>query len=131
MSARQSPTAATADGLDTLAEKPIDADLDEGITTDELMGASGMNPEEVRRALHDLERLGIAGNETAATAFVHRGVPRVSTSRLEERSGSSVRSSTSLPKAAPDLEQDDASTFHRRVGTQRLKDAGHTSAVPE
>lgn len=28
----------------------------------ELMGASGMNPEEVRRALHDPERLGIAGN---------------------------------------------------------------------
>ena len=37
-------------------------------------------------ALHDLERLGIAGNDPAVTAFVHRGVPRASTSVSSKRS---------------------------------------------
>ena len=60
-------------------------DPDEGITTDELMRASGVNPEEVRRALHDLERLGIAGNDTAATPFVR---PRRSASIDEPPRGS-------------------------------------------
>ena len=87
VSARQSPTAATVGGSDTLAENRSMRTRTRASPPNELMGASGMNPEEVRRALHDLERLGIAGNDTAATAFVHRGVPRASTSRLEEAIG--------------------------------------------
>ena len=35
------------------------------------MGISGLSPEGVRRALYDLERLGIASNDTVLTAFVH------------------------------------------------------------
>lgn len=132
MSARQFSTAATADGLDTLAEKPIDPDPDEGITTDELMGASGMNPEEDRWALHDLERLGIAGNDTAATAFVHRGVPRASTSRLAEPNRARVCAHRPVCRRPPPTwSRTTRRRFHRRVGTQRVKDAGHTSAVPE
>ena len=117
--------------LEAIAEMLIDADPDEGITTDELMGASGPNPEEVRRALHDLERLGIAANDTAVTAFVHVGVPQASRSRLEEAVGIERALIDHLREAAPDMEKEDASTLHLRVATQRLKDAGHGSALPE
>ena len=117
--------------LEAIAERLIDADPDEGITTDELMGASGLGPQEVRRALHDLERLGIAGNDTAVTAFVHRGVPRASTSRLAEAVGLERALVDHLREAAPDMEKGDASTLHLRVATQRIKGAGHPSALPE
>ena len=56
-----------------MTEILINADPDEGISTDDLMRASGLPAEQVRRALHDLERLGIANNDTALTAFVHTG----------------------------------------------------------
>ena len=65
-----------------IAETLIDADPDEGISTDELMGASGLSAEGVRSALYDLEQLGIASNDTALTAFVHAGVERNSRKRL-------------------------------------------------
>ena len=56
----------------------IEADADEGITTDQLMESSGLSPEGARTALYDLERLGIASNDTVLTAFVHSGVERSS-----------------------------------------------------
>ena len=58
----------------SLVDALMKADADEGITTDELMGVSGLNAEKVRSALYDLERLGIASNDTALTAFTHVGV---------------------------------------------------------
>ena len=59
-----------------IATALIEASADEGLTTDELMGVSGLSSEGVRAALYDLERLGIASNDTALTAFVHVGVER-------------------------------------------------------
>ena len=70
--------------LRAIAETLFEADPDEGISTDELMSAAGLTPEGVRSALHDLERLGIAGNDTALTAFVHASVQRSSRQRFEE-----------------------------------------------
>ena len=63
-------------GLLTICRALFEADADEGISTDELMVAAGLTPEGVRKALHDLEGLGIASNDTAITAFVHAGVAR-------------------------------------------------------
>ena len=65
------------------------------------------------------------------TAFVHRGVPRASTGRLEEAVGLERALVDHLREAAPDLGKDDASTLHLRVAAQRLQDAGHASALPE
>ncbi len=56
-----------------IVEVLMSADPTEGITTDELMGVSGLNSERLRKALFDLEALGIASNDTAITAFVHVG----------------------------------------------------------
>ena len=55
----------------TICQSLFQADADEGISTDELMAVSGLTPEGVRKALYDLEAMGIASNDTALTAFVH------------------------------------------------------------
>jgi ATP-dependent DNA helicase RecQ len=49
----------------SLVDALITADADEGISTDELMGVSGLSADKVRTALYDLEKLGIASNDTA------------------------------------------------------------------
>ena len=80
---RASITEAYRGQLERVAAALIDARPDEGLSTDELMGVSGLSPEGVRHALYDLERLGIASNDTALTAFVHTGVERSSRKRLD------------------------------------------------
>ena len=114
-----------------IAKALIEADPDEGISTDELVGASGLTPEAVRHAMFDLETLGIASNDTALTAFVHAGVQRASRKRLEEAAALEVALIEALQEAAPDMQEGDRSDLHLRIITQRLKDAGHAQALPE
>ena len=75
-------------------------------------------------ALHDLERFGIAGNDPAVTAFVHRGVPRASTSCLQQAVG--LRSA-STPRRRRHRVQ--ARTFaDGRAATDRIVTLGVTPA---
>ena len=115
----------------TICDTLMEADPDEGISTDELMTASGLNSEDVRGALHALERLGIASNDTALTAFVHAGVERSSLRRFEEATALETAFVDLLRELAPDMGRGDTSTLHLRVATQRLKDRGHGYALPE
>ena len=115
----------------TIAETLIEADADEGISTDELMAASGLTPEGVRGALHDMERLGIASNDTVLTAFVHAGVQRASRQRFEQASELERGLIDLLRETAPDMGKGDTSVLHLRLATQRLKDDGHVYALPE
>ena len=117
--------------LMTISEALIEADSDDGISTDELMAASGLNSEGVRAALYDLERLGIASNDTVLTAFVHAGVQRASRQRFEQAANLEEALIDLLQETAPDMEKGDSSTLHLRVATQRLKDEGHAFALPE
>ena len=114
-----------------ISESLIDADPDEGISTDELMTAAGPTSEGVRGALYVLERLGIARNDTVLTAFVHTGVERSSRKRFEEASALEEELVDLLRESAPDMGRGDTSTLHLRLATQRLKDDGHTYALPE
>ena len=132
--AKLAKTTVTADyrkRLLAITASVIDADPDEGISTDEVMTVSGLPAEQVRRALHDLERLGIANNDTALTAFVHAGVQHASPKRLDEAADLEHALIADLQEAAPDMGKDETSTLHVRLVTQRLKDTGHTSALPE
>ena len=115
----------------TIAEALIEADADEGISTDELMAASGLTPEGVRAALHDLERLGIASNDTVLTAFVHTGVKRSSPLRFEQAAALERGLIDLLRETAPEMEKGDSFPLHLRLATQRLKDDGHDFALPE
>ena len=117
--------------LEGITASLIEADADEGISTDELMTASGLTPEGVRGALHDLEGLGIASNDTALTAFVHTGVDRNSRKRFEEAAELEKALIDLLREAAPDMDRGDTSMLHLRLATQQLKDEGHAYALPE
>ena len=115
----------------TIAETLIEADADEGISTDELMAATGLTSEGVRGALYDLERLGIASNDTVLTAFVHTGVARASLRRFEQAAALETDLVALLRETAPDMDTGDTSMLHLRLATQRLKDEGHPHALPE
>lgn len=117
--------------LMALVEALLSANADEGISTDELMGISGLNAERVRAALFDLERLGIASNDTALTAFVHVAVEHSSMKRLEEAESIEQALILLLREAAPDLGKDELSVLQLRRTAQRLKDEGHPHALPE
>ena len=114
-----------------ISEALIEADADEGISTDELMAVAGMTSEEVRGALYDLERLGIASNDTVLTAFVHAGVGRGSRHRFEEAANLEEALINLLRERAPDMEKGDLSMLHLGRATQSLKVDGHSYALPE
>ncbi len=115
----------------SIAETLIDADADDGISTDELMAASGLNSEGVRGALYDLERWGIASNDTALTAFVHAGVQHSSRRRFEEAADLEQALISLMQEAAPDTEIGETHPLHLRRATQQLKDEGLSTALPE
>ena len=104
---------------------------DKGLSTDELMAESGLSLEGVRGALYDLERLGIASNDTALTAFVHAGIQRSSRHRFEQAASLESALIDLMREAHPDMGQGETSPLHLRVTTQQLKDQGHTYALPE
>ena len=129
--ARQSMAEEYRRELLSLVAALIGADPDEGLSTDELMGVSGLSAEKVRAALYDLERLRIASNDTALTAFTHAGVEGSSQKRLAEAAALEAALIDELRQAAPDLGKGEASVLHLRHVTQRLKDAGHEQALPQ
>ena len=114
----------------TVAQSLMEADPDDGISTDELMAVAGLTPEGVRAALYDLERLGIASNDTVLTAFVHSGVQRASRQRFQQSTALERALIDLLRETEPDMEKGDSSTLHLRLATQRLKDQGHDYALP-
>jgi ATP-dependent DNA helicase RecQ len=114
-----------------VVEMLIDADADDGVSTDELMIVSGMSAEQVRHALFDLERLGLASNDTALTAFVHVGVARSSLDRFGASAALEKALIEMLREEAPDMGKDDESPLHLRLASQRLKDADHSGVLPE
>ena len=124
-------TDAYRDQLQRVAAALIDARPDEGLSTDDLMGASGLSPEGVRHALYDLERLGIASNDAALTAFVHQGVEHSSVKRLEAAAQLETALIRHMREAAPDLGKGGTSSLHLRVAAQVLRDEGVADPLPE
>ena len=114
-----------------IAEALIGAAADQGVTTDELMEVSGLSPEAVRGALYDLERFGIASNDTALTAFVHAGVERASLKRLEEAEALETALIGHMREGAPELGKGEASSLHLRIAAQVLRDQGLADPLPD
>ena len=129
--ARAPITDAYRDQLLRIAEALIWAGADEGLTTDDLMAFSGLSPEGVRGALYDLERLGVASNDTALTAFVHAGVERSSAKRLEQAAELETALIAHMREQAWDQGKGDAALLHLRIAAQVLRDQGVADPLPE
>jgi len=114
-----------------IAKTLIEADADQGVTTDELMGIARLRPEGVRRALHDLERYGIASNDTTLTAFVHTGVERSSRKRLQEAANLEIALIAHMQEAAPDLQKGESAPLHLRIACSVMREKGLVDPLPD
>ena len=108
----------------------IQAPPDKGVTTDELMSVAGLTAKEVCIALNDLERRGIATNDTALTAYVHKGVKGASKKRLAEACELETALFSHMREQAPDLGKNDSSVLNLRVAAQRLRDDEVADPLP-
>lgn len=109
----------------------ISADPREGVTTDELMGASRLSSSGVARAMNDLERCGILSNDSIFTALVHSGVENASRKRMEATTSLESAFIGLLQETEPDLQKGESSVLFLRRVAQRLKDDGYEQALPE
>ena len=117
--------------LMALVRTLLEADADEGVSTDDLMMRAGLGARETRKALRDLEDLGIVADDTAITAFVHAGVPRSSGARFEQAAALENATLDLMREITPDMEVGSSSPLYLRRLTQRLKGDGHSYALPE
>lgn len=109
----------------------MNAPPDQGISTDELTGVSGLKNGALTKAMNDLEALGIARNDVAVTAFVHVGVERHSQQRLKQASNLEADLIALMRETAPDAEGAGALPFHISEVCQVLRDLGHGGVRPD
>ncbi len=108
----------------------INAASDEGITTDELGGITGLTVGGVRKAMADLARLGLVSDDTILTAYVHQGVHRPSLERFSQAAAMEEELIRLLQEQAPHLDRDETVPLYLREASQRLKHGGHKNALP-
>ena len=131
LAARRNLTQARGRELLAIVRVLMASDPDEGVSTDELMVRAGIGPDAVRAALHDLESLGIAANDTALTAFVHVAVQRSSARRFQEACDLEQALLEHMRELAPEMEVGDASDLHLRTASQTLRNEGKSAGLPE
>ncbi len=117
--------------LISLVRHLMSAAVDQGISTDELCGASGLSPGHLTKAMADLEALGIAQNDLAITVFVHVGVEGHSASRLARSSELEGALVARLREMAPDAASSEPVPLHLSESCQVLRDAGLGEARPD
>ncbi|WP_417599621.1 RecQ family ATP-dependent DNA helicase [Pararhodobacter oceanensis] len=109
----------------------INAPQEDGITTDELCGVTGLTVSGLRKALADLESFGIAKDDTNITIFVHVRIENASPKRFEAASRLEADLIAILQEQAPDLEINEAWPCHLASVAQALREEGHASVRPD
>jgi len=116
--------------LISIVETIMNAEIDEGISTDQLMHVSGLTTEGVNKALHDLESLGIASNDLALTAYVHSGVEHSSRKRLEEAKNLEIALIKYMREIKPDIKKGEKFRLSLRAAAQELREQGFSNPLP-
>jgi ATP-dependent DNA helicase RecQ len=119
----RAPQLTNRDALLAIVATLISADIDEGITTDELTAVTGLTQELIRKAMHDLERLGICSNDMALTAFVNVGVQNSSSRALLECVAMEKAIIDALREMAPDMAPGETHDLNVRSLTQHVRDS--------
>lgn len=109
----------------------MQAPADAGVSTDDLSGVSGLTGRALQKALHDLEALGIATNDTAITVFVHIGMDGSSRQRFQRASAMEAALIAVMREAAPDAGNGEAYPLHLAATCQMLRDQGHEGVRPD
>lgn len=124
-------TGARRQQLLSIVRHLIGAEPDEGITTDELIGVSGLHTGALPKAMNDLEVLGIARNDMAITAFVHVGVEDQSTARFRTATRLEAAVIDVLRETEPDAGSETAFPLQLSHLCQKLRDEGLDKARPD
>jgi len=109
----------------------MNARADEGVSTDELTGVSGLTAGGLNKAMADLEVLGIAMNDLGVTVRVHVGVEGQSRQRFELASRLERDMIAMMREADPDAESAGGIPLHLSETCQTLRDAGHAAVRPD
>lgn len=124
-------TQARRQQLFSIIQHIINATSEDGISTDVLAGVSGLTGPAMRKALTDLEALGIANDETNITIFLHVGVENASQARFQETSQLEAALISQLREAAPDAENDEPTPINLAVTSQVLRESGYLLVRPD
>ncbi|OUD11020.1 helicase [Marivivens niveibacter] len=103
---------------------------DQGISTDELTGVSGMSHRELSKAMADLETLGIARNDIAITVSVHIGIENQSKQRLSKAMALETALIASMREYAPDVDVGEGAQIDINSASQMLREKGHENGSP-
>ncbi|PIB26676.1 helicase [Amylibacter kogurei] len=103
---------------------------DQGISTDELTGISGLSHRELSKAMADLETFNVARNDIAITVSVHIGVENQSRDRIKRAIQLEKALIAKLREFAPEAEIGDAASLDLSAASQVLRDEGHGDAIP-
>lgn len=109
----------------------MNAPPDQGISTDELAGVSGLTGGMLNRALADLEALGIARNDVMVTIFVHVAVDGHSQQRMTQAAQLETSLIALMREAAPDAEGTSDIPLHLAETCQTLRNQGHSAVRPD
>ena len=117
--------------LRSIVRHLMNAPIDQGISTDELTGISGLTAGALNKALGDLEALRIARNDVAVTVFVHVGVKNPSRDRFALAAGLEADLIGLMREGAPDADAGVGLPLNLQVTSQTLRDRGHTGVRPD
>jgi ATP-dependent DNA helicase RecQ len=109
----------------------MNAPIDQGISTDELTGISGLTAGALNKALADLESLRIARNDVAVTVFVHVGIKGQSRDRFALAARLETDLIALMRESAPDAEVGDGLPLNLQVSAQVLRERGHVGVRPD
>ncbi|MDN2578678.1 RecQ family ATP-dependent DNA helicase [Aquibium sp. ELW1220] len=109
----------------------MNASPDQGISTDELAGVSGLTGGMLIKALADLEALGIARNDLAVTIYVHVTVEGHSQQRLAQAAELETALIAAMRELAPDAEGAGDIPLHLAETCQMLRNQGHGGVSPD
>lgn len=104
---------------------------DEGVSTDQLCGVSGLTPGALPKAMADLESFDIARNDVAMTVFIHVGVAQSSFARLTQATNLERDLIASMRELAPDADKEIPMPLNLSETCQRLRDQDHADARPD
>ncbi|RWD31325.1 MAG: RecQ family ATP-dependent DNA helicase [Mesorhizobium sp.] len=109
----------------------MNAPPDQGISTDELAGVSGLTGGMLIKAMADLETLGVARNDVAVTVFVHVAVEGHSQQRLAQAAQLETALIALMREVAPDAEGAGDIPLHLAQTSQALRNQGHSAVRPD
>lgn len=114
----------------TIVRHVMTTPADQGISTDELTGFTGLSHRELSKAMADLETLGIARNDIAITVSVQLGVENQSRQRMMRAMRLEKALIARMRELAPEADVGDGAPLDMAAASQLLRGEGHEDASP-